>query len=82
MRRMSAYPGFVIRSIETHFTQPKAFILDCQRILTVRPNLDLEIGLQEKIHILQYKGKGKGKVQHTTGHEGPVAEWGYSFTLS
>lgn len=71
---MSAYPGFVIRSIETHFTQPNAFILDCERILIVRTNLDLEIGLQEKIHILQYRGKGEGTVQHSTSHEGPVGE--------
>jgi len=48
MRQMSAYTGFVIRSIETHFTQPNAFILDCERILIVRTNLDLEIGLRKK----------------------------------
>ena len=64
----------MIRSILTHCTQPNAFILDCKRILIVRPNLDLEIGLQEKLRILQYKGKGKGKIQHSTGHEGPVGE--------
>jgi hypothetical protein len=66
---MSAFPDFAI-----HFAQPNACILDCNRILIVRPNLDLEMGLQKKIHILKYNGKGKGKVHPGRGHEGAVEE--------
>ena len=33
------------------------------------------------IHSIHYKGKGKGKVQPITGHEGPDGEQMYSSTL-
>jgi hypothetical protein len=58
------------------------YVTNIATVIIKSGNLSLiNLGLFFREIVLSIKGKGKGKIHPTTGHEGPEVEQMYSFTL-